>query len=1049
MSNPFAAFARPGVEPPTKSTNLRKATSRSRRPGSGKVQRLGAEDARRVRVGQIVLDASAVVKELIENALDAKATRVSVRIAGAGGCGKIEVVDNGSGVDEEDWEGMCRLGETSKNGGWDGDGGSFGFRGEALGGVCGLAKAVVVVTRTAKMNVGQKLVFGNDGQLVAKEEMARGVGTTITVEELFEKYPVRKRDAESNSAREIGKAIAVVSSFAIGTVRARIDLRVEQKVKIMTTGFIEGDDLGDKMKVKNMVLKNIASVLGGKASKSLIPCEKDDLLGKNSGYSLAGFVSQPRLFLVGRSSSSSHFFFINERPVELSRLSRALNEVYRRHSPGNCTPTAVIRFQVPVDACDINLSPDKRQIALAREDDLVQAVQEIFDELWKPQRTQAIPVQSMADLMETSRREARASTNGRRPEIDTLTQLYSLRKKRKGEQTVTKNREEKITINEQESKMDVIDSSMGTDIEDSDADDSTKENVFGSKKAPHSTELPRPEQQAVKDAQPTILSRKKVQIEKESVDENLGRERSPDDTVKKIQRHDTTGERPLRGGKAKLLTQSFSSGTLLTKDPISSIVTRRDSHSRGKHIVDPPIDDMDDDSGVDKTDRVYDELIKDFSSDEDEGAVPRTSKKAEKTYLPHTGGKNVATKDPVSPAMQAKKKSAHVRGIIHRNVLPGPEGAQKCSCGEECSRTHSAANLQGSETNEDAYKHAKSFGSRPRRLGRAVLEVESSGINNTSISVEDDDPVIMFDHPRPKSSSKRPVGAKDVRVIAEMPKKVRFDLDSIRRSLQGQKKNPVSAKDDAGNSSKGKSNESLRFANSSLQPANNQEASKIGHETEGERIAAETELTRVFQRDWFQDMRVVGQFNLGFIVCALDGNLFIVDQHASDEKFNFELLQRTTSLQTQRLVHPKPLEFSAEEEILVAENLNALKAGGFEISYEPSKPPTERMKLLSVPFSKNIVFDIHDVEEIVANLKSNAFYSSKTKVLRPRRVRDMFASRSCRMSVMIGTALEKAQMKRIVSHLTGLDHPWTCPHGRPTMRHLCDLGGLEAQFLDE
>lgn len=198
-------------------------------------------------------------------------------------------------------------------------------------------------------------------------------------------------------------------------------------------------------------------------------------------------------------------------------------------------------------------------------------------------------------------------------------------------------------------------------------------------------------------------------------------------------------------------------------------------------------------------------------------------------------------------------------------------------------------------------------------------------------------------------------------------------------------------------------------------------------------------------------MRVVGQFNLGFILAiglgrnaASDDSsgeqLFIIDQHASDEKYNFERLQATTVVQSQRLVQPKKLELTALEEEIIKENLSALELNGFKVRVDDSgdAPVGLRCELVALPMSRETTFTISDLEELISLLGDEQLAGAGS-VARPSKVRKMFAMRACRSSIMIGKALAQRQMEDVVKHMGELDKPWNCPHGRPTMRHLCGL----------
>uniref|UniRef100_A0A3B4BWZ7 Mismatch repair endonuclease PMS2 n=1 Tax=Pygocentrus nattereri TaxID=42514 RepID=A0A3B4BWZ7_PYGNA len=202
----------------------------------------------------------------------------------------------------------------------------------------------------------------------------------------------------------------------------------------------------------------------------------------------------------------------------------------------------------------------------------------------------------------------------------------------------------------------------------------------------------------------------------------------------------------------------------------------------------------------------------------------------------------------------------------------------------------------------------------------------------------------------------------------------------------------------------------------------------------GENQSAEDELKKEISKDMFKEMEIIGQFNLGFIITKLKSDLFMIDQHATDEKYNFEMLQQHTVLKGQRLIVPQNLHLTAVSETTLIENLEIFKKNGFDFLIDEDAPVMERVKLVSLPTSKNWTFGPADIEELIFMLSD-----SPGVMCRPSRVRQMFASRACRKSVMIGTALNTSEMKKLVVHMGEIDQPWNCPHGRPTMRHLANL----------
>jgi DNA mismatch repair protein PMS2 len=258
-------------------------------------------------------------------------------------------------------------------------------------------------------------------------------------------------------------------------------------------------------------------------------------------------------------------------------------------------------------------------------------------------------------------------------------------------------------------------------------------------------------------------------------------------------------------------------------------------------------------------------------------------------------------------------------------------------------------------------------------------------------------------------------------------------------------------------------------------------------------------------------MRVIGQFNLGFIIAELDDDLYILDQHACDEKYRFELLQRTTQIHQQPLIAPLHVETSGALELVIADHLEVFALNGFKLSVDPDAPAGRRVKLLSAPFSKSTHFGVDDVNELASMIAESSYYDAsggggsssgdatnqrtgksylmlKNDFLGPSsgaavsassvvdvvtqqspqgetlsqkaplpqqqqqqsfkpqyhlpKLVALYASRACRSAIMIGTALREQEMQRIVAKLEGVEQPWNCPHGRPTMRHLVDLSLL-------
>lgn len=187
--------------------------------------------------------------------------------------------------------------------------------------------------------------------------------------------------------------------------------------------------------------------------------------------------------------------------------------------------------------------------------------------------------------------------------------------------------------------------------------------------------------------------------------------------------------------------------------------------------------------------------------------------------------------------------------------------------------------------------------------------------------------------------------------------------------------------------------------------------------------SAPAEIHKKIEKRDFSRMEVVGQFNSGFILCALSEEeqitFLIVDQHASDEIQNFEKLERSVQLKRQLLINNVPLDLSPVDAFLVESNAETFRRNGFLLHGN---------ELATVPVYGDTIFDVNDFHSLVENIKCGKLCFD--------RLRNIIASKACRASIMIGEALDYRKMCSVVRNLSTLRSPWRCPHGRPVFKIL-------------
>ncbi|CAI7746171.1 unnamed protein product [Closterium sp. NIES-54] len=384
----------------------------------------------RICSGQVVLDVAAAVKELVENSLDAGATSVEVRLKDFG-AELIEVADNGCGVAPPNWQALTLKYHTSKIAHFADlqSLSSFGFRGEALSSLCALAD-VTITTRTANEPIATRLVFDHSGKLPPgpREQVARAVGTTVSVAKIFSPLPVRRREFERNVRREFAKLVSALQAYCVVSTHARILCTNQSGRSSARTTVVQTAGTGS-------MRENIIAVFGAKAAGGLDPVDITFPLSPSSSAAAApaapalpsaatgaaatapaplpasccrviGFLSRPGAGS-GRSAGDRQFFFLNGRPVDLPRLSKLLNELYRSFNSLQF-PAAFLNVSLGTDAYDVNVTPDKRKVFLHSEAALLSGLRAALSEYYSPDRYvyRAAPAGSVGKgLEERVRRE--------------------------------------------------------------------------------------------------------------------------------------------------------------------------------------------------------------------------------------------------------------------------------------------------------------------------------------------------------------------------------------------------------------------------------------------------------------------------------------------------------------------------------------------------------------------------------------------------------------------------------------------------------------------
>jgi len=300
--------------------------------------------ANQIAAGEVIERPAAVVKELVENALDAGATRIEVEFR-YGGRALMRIEDNGHGMTRDDALLALERHATSKIAeAADLDRlHTFGFRGEALPSIASVAR-FELQTRPADRDAGTEILV-NGGKFVHVRECGRPVGTRIEVTHLFNSVPARRKFLKTDQT-EAAHIVQCVRLYALASPRVAFTL------------IEDGREIFRSPECTTLV-ERVEEIFGRQVADAVVPIESSE-----SGLKLSGLIGRPG---VGRATRHEMIVFVNGRPVDSRTLNYALIESYHESLPKGRYPLAFVFFDCDPAAVDVNVHPAKREVRFRSE----------------------------------------------------------------------------------------------------------------------------------------------------------------------------------------------------------------------------------------------------------------------------------------------------------------------------------------------------------------------------------------------------------------------------------------------------------------------------------------------------------------------------------------------------------------------------------------------------------------------------------------------------------------------------------------------------------
>lgn len=317
----------------------------------GNIRQLDPILSNQIAAGEVIERPANVVKELVENSIDAKSKHIYI-YCNEGGLSFIKVVDDGCGMDEEDALMCFQTHATSKiKTNFDlFNITTLGFRGEAIPSIASVA---ILELATSTGNVGTKVVY-EYGKMVSKEVTNAKKGTTITVTKLFQNLPARLKYMKS-VAYEFSRILSLVERFALSNPFISFHLYHQDKLIFQSNG-------------NGKMIDIFGQIFGLAVARNMV-----EIKGENEDFKVNGFVSR---IDTTRSNKNYIITLINNRVVKASSVIEAVNSTYRDYLASDRYPIALISVEIDPYLVDVNVHPSKMEVRFSKEDELSKLVSE-------------------------------------------------------------------------------------------------------------------------------------------------------------------------------------------------------------------------------------------------------------------------------------------------------------------------------------------------------------------------------------------------------------------------------------------------------------------------------------------------------------------------------------------------------------------------------------------------------------------------------------------------------------------------------------------------
>ena len=958
-----------------------------------------------------------IVKELIDNSLDSGCSLVRLEIV-EGGTKSILVSDNGSGIPTDHFGTLCQRGTTTKLKEFDDvfKIKSFGFRGQALSAISHLCD-ITLITKVKDDNNIYKIDYDNDGNILRQDILPENSDIFYNQRKFWKKNRIGDGSREGEKGEEIvsGTLILIKNIYKNNNLRKQIlkknvDLFLHEISELiqsyviinLKTNFEFYSQINGENKLiistndsNNSFLGRLEVIFGKNFADKLLNFSFKDELISVDGYISKDIMSGSKY----NKSKPVKIYFVNGRKIDnIKSIDKIILNTYQKYNK-TINPSRIISITVPEGAFDINMGEKKNEVIFSKQNEILN----IFEKNLTKFHEEKMKLSSISENIDIKDKNNNAimsqflntKLKPRDPdcmdEIDESKDNLIIPQPDKKEQfynNINEDFNNKIPIQKEEQNK-----KSNTQI------NAIKEEKIDIEEEDNQEKIEIKDESESKEEENEKKIQKKMKMIEEEVNMGLEYNEMHNDLNVKHRKHSYTQEENIHTEKKSNIdiraNPKFNFLYKKLDKNISPVKQQKIVQSEQK-ILNPKLKYLQKiQKPENKINNIQTEPEKNTTENYDTPKFnDNNEEKSEEKEKSEEEEENDNNKDEVNvlelfKQNEEKEKEENFEKLSYENkYYYKPQDYNDFN------------KITPSNTNTQQSKEGFLLSS----LSQKNTEINKINENKTSINKTEEKEVKEEKNSPPPSNTINP------------PRKTyTFKLS------------PLSQIQEENIYSKEHEKEIYKFSN------------------KDKKYNIPKSLTlKTIEKEDFKKMSIIGQFNKGFIITELNNSLFIIDQHAADEKVNYETLLNNLNITRQPTICPIKIEmFSIAEKNTIYNQKDLYGQLGFNIHKEQND-----LYITSFPSIYSYKFKYEDFINIVRKLQEKNYKIIEGEFKHNDLVKKLFlsdsvlkyiATKACRMSIMIGVTLDKVRMEKILSDLSKILSPWNCPHGRPTMRLLNKL----------